>query len=211
MPQHTVILKNTTLSEIQINDLAGMRIPASSQYDASNTRTLEDLLQSDDLLTFLTSGDVILNDGTDDLSLPEATTVMLGLNNEDVEYVYDSARQKLLSITELIYEFGTSGGADNEYLKLMGDISDNDSGYSVRNDCTLIAVVGSSTGGNITKGFNIEVNGTDVDTVNFDSGSILDNTKDIDINAGDRIHVFVVSSGSSTQNPNISLFLKYRK
>jgi len=43
---HTVILKNTTASQIIIRDLAGMRIEASSQYEASKNRTLADIQNS---------------------------------------------------------------------------------------------------------------------------------------------------------------------
>ncbi len=69
---HTVILKNTTASQIIISDLGGMRIEASSQYEASKTRTLADIQNSEQLKTNISSGDIVVNDGSNDLSVSDA-------------------------------------------------------------------------------------------------------------------------------------------
>jgi hypothetical protein len=69
---HTVILKNTTASQIIIRDLAGMRIEASSQYEASKNRTLADIQNSEQLKTDISSGDIVVNDGSNDLSVSDA-------------------------------------------------------------------------------------------------------------------------------------------
>ncbi len=69
---HTVILKNTTASKIIISDLAGMRIEANSQYEASKTRTLADIQNSEQLKTDISSGDIVVNDGHSDLSVTDA-------------------------------------------------------------------------------------------------------------------------------------------
>lgn len=65
------ILKNTTLSDIEIPSM-GVTVPASGELVIESTDYL--LLGLDDTVTFLnpliSSGDIVINDGTTDLSIP---------------------------------------------------------------------------------------------------------------------------------------------
>lgn len=66
------IVKNTTISAIELVSV-GVTIPASGQYEINQKEFLE--WASDDLATeitsYLTSGDLVINDGVNDLSLTE--------------------------------------------------------------------------------------------------------------------------------------------
>lgn len=66
------ILKNTTVADIEL-DALGYTIPASGQVDFDVTEF--QLLASDDVIAevtpFLTSGDIVVNDGVQDLTLAE--------------------------------------------------------------------------------------------------------------------------------------------
>lgn len=67
------ILKNTTLSDIELLEL-GVTVPASGQYEVGTSDYLI-LAQSNsisELTSLINSGDIIVNDGTDDLSIEDA-------------------------------------------------------------------------------------------------------------------------------------------
>lgn len=76
MAEHIAILKNTTLADIVYNKLAGMRIPASGQYTASDTRTIQELHDCVELNTDILSGDIVLNDGTSDLTAEDGVSYL---------------------------------------------------------------------------------------------------------------------------------------
>lgn len=60
------ILKNTTLSDIEINDI-GITVPASSNFTVEDTDYLL-LSASVDITSLISSGDIVINDGSSDLS-----------------------------------------------------------------------------------------------------------------------------------------------
>jgi hypothetical protein len=68
MPARTIIAKNNTGSAIFLQDL-GTTIPASSNLTLTDILTTREITQSQELKTQVTSGDVTINDGTDDLSV----------------------------------------------------------------------------------------------------------------------------------------------
>lgn len=71
------IVKNTTLSDINISDV-GVTVFASSQY----TIPANDYLlwaSSDDIVTYVGSGDIVINDGTEDLGISDGIDLIKGL------------------------------------------------------------------------------------------------------------------------------------
>lgn len=62
----TIILKNTTGSDIALNSI-GEFVPASNQIDISDIPAIK-LRNASDLLTDIASGDIVVNDGVNDLA-----------------------------------------------------------------------------------------------------------------------------------------------
>ena len=68
----TIILKNTTGALISVDDI-GIEILASpGQYIANELSGLWQIFESDDLPPLISSGDIVVNDGTSDLSIADA-------------------------------------------------------------------------------------------------------------------------------------------
>lgn len=67
----TVILKNTTDSDIRVADLSGIGIVALGQRDVSEKFSLATLSRSANLLTYINDGTIVINDGTNDLSIED--------------------------------------------------------------------------------------------------------------------------------------------
>jgi len=92
----TIIAKNVTGGEITIGDL-GLPIPALSQNTlvggASPEKTLSEVLDSLDLGTEISAGNIVINDGTDDLSIADA------LKHIGVETDYVSEQDEIPSMT----------------------------------------------------------------------------------------------------------------
>ena len=78
----TIILKNNTGSDVTVNDL-GLVIPASSQVEANDLYSLHEIYESDDLQTLVDAGTIVVNDGTNDLSIADATNSISPFNNAD--------------------------------------------------------------------------------------------------------------------------------
>lgn len=72
----TKILKNTTLVQIDLD--IGLSIPASGQITLLQTEYL-DAASSDDLVTFIGDGSVVVNDGSDDLSISIGMDLVKGV------------------------------------------------------------------------------------------------------------------------------------
>lgn len=64
----TIIAKNTTGGAIEIEDL-GISIPASSQRTLSDLFTKNEIMISKDLDTEVSNGNIVINDGSNDLSV----------------------------------------------------------------------------------------------------------------------------------------------
>lgn len=62
-----IIAKNTTISNIVINDLGSIVVPAEGSYTLSDMFNIYEIARSNELLTYIASGDIVINNGTDDL------------------------------------------------------------------------------------------------------------------------------------------------
>ena len=68
VPMWTVIAKNNDSTAIITIDDLGISIGASIQITLSDQFTYEELADSDDLRQYVEDGDIVINDGSDDLS-----------------------------------------------------------------------------------------------------------------------------------------------
>ena len=68
----TFIFKNTTDANLNIADLSGIRLSASGTVDVTEMFTNYVLYESSDLKTVISGGQMVINDGTADLSIEDA-------------------------------------------------------------------------------------------------------------------------------------------
>jgi hypothetical protein len=66
-----IIAKNNTGSAIELDDL-GVEIPGAGNRDLTETFTKSEIIQSEDLSTEVSAGNITINDGTDDLSIVDS-------------------------------------------------------------------------------------------------------------------------------------------
>lgn len=76
MPQ-TIILRNQTPNPIDLDDIA-ITVPGSGQITASERLTPEEIRRSDDLLTQVNAGTVVVDDGTNELDTAGSQAFMGG-------------------------------------------------------------------------------------------------------------------------------------
>lgn len=131
-------------------------------------------------------------------------------------YMYDTGRNKWLSVETLPFPFGVNGNANNTYAH-YATASDQNSGAKMPFNGTIIAITAQSSGGLANKGFEIRKNGTTTSLFSFNlsSKTYLNTTTNIDFNAGDFLNVYVVNDGggpaNAAANPATILFIKWRK
>lgn len=77
------IIKNTTGSVIAIND-TGISVPANSQYTVPAT-DYNVWAESANVLSYLTSGDLVVNDGSNDLSVSDGLNLLRGFFPKDIK------------------------------------------------------------------------------------------------------------------------------
>ncbi|MCK5603411.1 hypothetical protein KAR91_16115 [Candidatus Pacearchaeota archaeon] len=91
----TIIAKNNTSSAIFLDEL-GAEIPGSGQRDLTATFSLVQIFECESLVTHVTSGDIIINDGTSDLSISD------GLDHVYVETKYEDFEEESTHDAEYI-------------------------------------------------------------------------------------------------------------
>lgn len=67
-----VLARNTTISDIEINDLGGFIIPSDSTKELLDVFSVYELAHSDDILLLISSGSLVINNGSKDLLPSEA-------------------------------------------------------------------------------------------------------------------------------------------
>jgi len=128
----------------------------------------------------------------------------------DMLMIYDSTRGKWLSSEVTALQYGENGIVDGAFLRFGGDMRDGGSGARMPFNGTIVRVTVQTSGGNATKGFEIRVNNTVVDTFNLSSNVYTATDKNVDFNAGDYISVYVSSAGASISNPSCIIWVKWR-
>ena len=81
MAMHTVIIKNSSGSNQTIEDL-GIEIAHGTQITMSGQYTFTDLAASDDLRALVAAGDLVVNDGSDDLSSARGELYLTIIHND---------------------------------------------------------------------------------------------------------------------------------
>ncbi len=137
----------------------------------------------------------------------------------DILCMFDSTRNKWLSVEVTPLQFGYALSADNVNLWFGGDVEDNNSGAMMPFDGTIVYIGVKSSGGNQTKRMDIRINGLDVGNntdptldgrFNLISGSFTYTDYNIDFNSGDYISIRAAANGSPVDDPTAILWVKRR-
>jgi len=87
MSNPIVIIKNNTESPISINDLSGVTVDSTSQLTLTDIFYFCDIAKSVNLKTYVSNGNIIINDGSSDLSISN------GLNHVSIKSSYNITRE----------------------------------------------------------------------------------------------------------------------
>ncbi len=153
------------------------------------------------------------------LEIVPRTTAPIGTANGQMAvidnslYMFDTTRNKWLSMETLSFSFGNNGNTNNRYLNFATVTNQQNSGAKMPFDGTIVAITTETSGGAANKGFEIRKNGATASIFNFNlaSGNYNNTTTNIDFNAGDFINIFVVPAGGTVANPTTILFIKWRE
>jgi hypothetical protein len=116
-------------------------------------------------------------------------------------YIFNVDKNKWLTPSKSL-GFGRYGSADGHVLMAPGGVRDDNSGYQMRKQGTIIGVTMHSTTQVANKNIYIRLNKNTVHTVTTDvNGDIQDDTLNIDFDSGDVVSVVVSSAGSPLKNP----------
>jgi len=106
-----IIAKNQTGGDLTLNDMGALIIPASSQLDLGVRFSFYDVTRSADLETEITSDNILINDGIQDLTKAESLsylnfrTELIPYNPEEWEYMLQAnvIYNTFLNHTEVFY------------------------------------------------------------------------------------------------------------
>ncbi len=134
---------------------------------------------------------------------------------EDELYMYDATRGKWLSVDATSYVWSKNGPADNEVLRIGGDVRTDNSGIRMPFNGAIVYVTAQSSGGVANKGFDIRVrNGTTtLVTTSFSLiANVFTNTNyNVNFTAGNYINVYVQAAGNTVEDPAVTVWVKWRK
>jgi hypothetical protein len=101
MSNPIVIIKNNTLSPITIQDLSGVTVDSTSQLTLTDIFYFYDIAKSINLKTYVSNGNIIINNGTSDLSVSN------GLDHITIKSSYDVS-QEITTSAEQYHYFGST-------------------------------------------------------------------------------------------------------
>ena len=226
------ILKNTTGSNIDLSEL-GLRVPASSQITIQSFDYIK--LASDDSVTELTtlinSGDIIVNDGTSDLSASDGidyikypnfaknirfTSVTGKLLEKNIQDALDESAENADTALNtprftipLIYN-GTPG--NNEFIGYSNLIPGDDTPIVVPIDSVLQEYTFSNKNSNAD--YTIELRRNSTTAAVFDTTSKVNTLSFVQsgitqaFTAGDTIYIKYIDDGSNASDMVIVLLFK---
>lgn len=204
------ILKNQTVSAIVITD-TGVTVPVSPDY----TIPPQDYAlwaASTDIVTPVNAGDIIINDGVNDLSAARALDYIShpddcfgirfqdnaqrsnGLISRNAQEAIEEVKGFAAGVAISIIVFGKNGSISNAFLEAFSSNPSNTSPFVAPRDLSIIALSGSSRTSTSAE-YEIRINGsgTPSETLVFSASTTA--TKDlvtpIAISAGDTVSAFV--------------------
>lgn len=224
----TIIAKNDSTAEIFIDDL-GIGVPAFDEINLTQLFKKDEITESDDLDILVGNQSLVINDGTEDLSIsnglkhinfqtqyedsfdeaiessssPPDSTSVIWINSEDhFAYSWDNYREKWLSISRANFVF-SSDKAKGIYLRI-GIISDASAAYYMHRPATIVGIFCTSGEGDDTKTFTIRDGSQgDADIFSFSYSGSLEYANSLvneDLNQYAKIKCWVSETGDNVEN-----------
>jgi hypothetical protein len=224
----TIIAINDSTSEIFIEDL-GIEIPALGQRDLTEVFSKQIISESKNLVTFVSNGNIIINNGSINLSISNGLKhINIQTEYEDsfdeifgggnglppdpypgqpyytngIPYYWDSIREKWLSCW-IILNLSKDGSSDGSYLRL-DNVSSSDAGWYLHRPATITGIYCRSVSGYAYKYFEIR-DGSQSDLMLYsfsynNSQQYINSDVNTDLNQGSILKVYVGPAGIATQN-----------
>lgn len=155
-----------------------------------------------------TSGSITVSSGINPVTISGAMVVVEGIG-----YISDLTRGgKYLSLSRQNYAYSRSGARDNGYLDVQ-QIAQVDAGWVIPRKGTIVAITSFWISG--VNGKSLEIHRNNSATVLHshvgDAGvPNYENTLNVDLNAGDKLRVFVSAAGGSITNTNVIVEVAWR-
>jgi len=127
-------------------------------------------------------------------------------------YAYDATRSKWLSVHRNNVSFGLRR-ADSRYLMTSDNFSNRFNGFLINKDACIVSVFARAASGNINKSFQIRRNAnvSSLGTYSLSAGNYLDNSLNINLNAGEYVQVFADGVNGAANDFTVQLEIAYRK
>lgn len=139
-----------------------------------------------------------------------AEVYLARLNNQLLAVFNDTDRGKTLSVESYVGYFAEARLNNNEWMAI-GTATDNNTGFIMKHQGTIVSAVGHTTG-SATTDIQVYIDGTNQGAVLSFTGSTeqsqINHTLDINFNAGSKIRVRNV--GSTMQDTTVQITVKWR-
>jgi hypothetical protein len=127
-------------------------------------------------------------------------------------YIYDATRSKWLSSETVPFSFALSGGGINDQYLGYSGITSNLTGVKMPLNGTIVMITAESSGGNASKGFEIRktIANTTIFSFSLASYTYTNTAVNINFNADEYVNIYA-NATANTQNPIVTIFVKWRK
>lgn len=237
MSNPIVIIKNNTESPISINDLSGVTVDSTSQLELTDIFYFYDIVKSINLKTYVSNGNIIINDGNNDLSIenglehitiksgysvtteitnninisnspPDSTSTIWYNTDNSIMYTWNINRNKWLSISRETAIFTHRGNAEGVYLQCGNNFSSN-IGFLVHRDSTIGSICARASSGSGIKNIHIKDDSDSLFSFNLTDLYYTNENLDINISNNSFIRVFADKNGQLF-DLNVSLEISSR-
>ncbi len=237
MTNITIILKNISGTIVTINDL-GFTLQAGESRVLTDDFSIFDISNSNDLITVITSGLCIVNNGTVDLSMSDSlkdinfktefqdpntsgtfttaatptdpTTLWLNPNQNNLPQSFNPSTSSWLSISRNIYTFTGNSKTNGMNLSISSGWWGNDF-YFIGRQSVITSIYSKILSGNLNKSFVIMNDTTPLFTYSHvNSLQYINLTSNIIIPAGSLLKIHVnYDANNSVSNPIVQLEVAY--
>ena len=195
------------IGERELNDFFEAVVVTGTETATEVVQTFPEYFVGQNLIVG-TPGSVAVSSGTNPITISGAMSVVEGIG-----YISDSTRGgKYLSLSRQNYAYSRSGSRDNGYLDVQ-QIAQIDAGWVIPRKGTIVAITSFWISGVNGKALEIHRNTstTPLHTHVGDAGvSNYEDNLNVDVDAGDKLRVFVSSPGGSISNTNVIVEVAWR-
>lgn len=195
-------------------EILGVQVADQDQYLVPKGKWL-DLAEEDDIFDMVTSGDYIINNGTENLSSSSGLTWIKSLASDNSsQQNYDGPKGATIQLS-----FIDNGSNTNEWLKLYGENIPSSQTFGILPfDCKLIGITWSNRYPNRDTEVELWVSGEGDGTIKTRVYSLpiidkryiykTDFDPEILFDAGDKVGVYAKDTGSNPNDVVVTLYFR---